>query len=107
MMGVKFISLEDKKNKDNDTTTETIIFDMMGMLSFDLVLRYSVKYDVDMDKVDVSNYINASELTESDINTIEEKLSNNEGITKLLQAIQNMAENSNEMFNSGEQLIDF
>ena len=107
MMGIKFMSLEDKKVKDKDTTTETIKFNMMDMLTFDMILKYTIKYDINMDKVDVSNYVNANELTETDLNTIEEKLSNNEGIIKLIQAIQNMAQNSEDMFGSGEQLIDY
>lgn len=107
MMGIKFMTLEEKKVKDGDTTTDNFKFDMFNMMKFDMTLKYTIKYDGNIEKVDVSEYVDSNNLTEKDLTSIEEKIYSNEGIIKFIEAVQNMTMNNADMLDSDVPMIEF
>lgn len=82
--------------KDGKETELGLTVELDGMsLGFDLT--YNVEYDEKIEKVDVSNSVNVENLTETDANSILEKLSNNKGLKALLEELEELGFDGSSM----------
>lgn len=85
LMSGKIEFERDKNSKNEKTGKTTITVEMPEMGKIKLKLDYSFIYNQGMDKVDTSNSINATELTEEDGQKILEKLSERPLIGDILE----------------------
>ena len=90
MTGIKFASISVENTIKDDNTRTEVKLSVTGMLDATLNIDSTTKYNEKVDSVDVSNSINANELTETDTNTIMEKIMNNKGIQKIITALENV-----------------
>lgn len=82
---------------EKDKTTVNIKLSMMGMFTAKVKIVSSVKYNEKITLPTITNSVEASDLTETDIQGIYTKLLSNQGLIKILEAINNYMNQKEEI----------
>lgn len=77
---------------DNSSKDKFIFIYEVADTKFEVEMNYSVKYNEKVVEPDVSNSVAYDKLTENDMKEIEENMSKNKGLTKLIEDIQKVTE---------------
>ena len=83
--GIGVVTIKLNAVQKGDTQTLKIDVSVPATLSLTLEVEETVKYDVKLDKVDVSNSVNISDLSEYELESIGEKLASNEAIQEIIE----------------------
>lgn len=84
------IKLDVKNDSNGGNSNVELTMDIPTMMSVKLDVKSTVKHNVEFNKVDVTNSVDAASLTEVETNTIMTNLMANPGLAKLITNIQTL-----------------